>query len=40
VSAAKIKPAPPEGFSGFRPAALRFFRDLAANQDRAWFQML
>jgi uncharacterized protein (TIGR02453 family) len=26
------------GFGGFAPAALGFFRDLAANQDRAWFQ--
>jgi uncharacterized protein (TIGR02453 family) len=25
-------------FEGFRPAALQFFRDLAAHQDRAWFQ--
>ena len=27
-----------EGFAGFRPAALRFLRQLAARQDRAWFQ--
>jgi uncharacterized protein (TIGR02453 family) len=26
------------GFSGFRQPALTFFRDLAAQQDRAWFQ--
>jgi len=26
------------GFTGFAPAALTFLRDLAANQDRAWFQ--
>jgi uncharacterized protein (TIGR02453 family) len=38
VSAAKVKSAPPVGFPGFRPAALRFFKELAANQDRAWFQ--
>ena len=25
------------GFAGFRPAATQFFRDLAANQERAWF---
>ncbi len=25
-------------FSGFAPAAEKFFRDLAANQDRAWFE--
>jgi uncharacterized protein (TIGR02453 family) len=25
-------------FAGFRPAALGFLRDLAAHQDRAWFQ--
>jgi uncharacterized protein (TIGR02453 family) len=25
------------GFGGFRPAALAFFRELEANQDRAWF---
>lgn len=35
---AKVKAAPAAGFSGFRPAALGFFRDLAAHQDRAWFQ--
>lgn len=32
------KTAPPTGFAGFRPAAIAFFRALAANQDRAWFQ--
>lgn len=26
------------GFSGFSPAATRFFSDLAANQERAWFE--
>jgi uncharacterized protein (TIGR02453 family) len=26
------------GFPGFRPAALAFFRDLAQNQERAWFE--
>ena len=31
-------PAADTGFAGFRPAALRFFRELAANQDRVWFQ--
>jgi uncharacterized protein (TIGR02453 family) len=25
-------------FTGFRPAALKFFRELSANQDRTWFQ--
>ena len=29
---------PVGAFDGFRPAALAFFRELAANQDRAWFQ--
>jgi len=38
MSAARPNIAPPTGFAGFRPAALGFFRDLAANQDRAWFQ--
>jgi len=38
MPAAKPKPATPSGFAGFRPAALTFFRDLAANQERAWFQ--
>jgi uncharacterized protein (TIGR02453 family) len=38
MTAAKPKQAPPAGFPGFRPAALKFFRELAANQDRAWFQ--
>ncbi len=27
-----------EGFAGFAPEALGFFRDLAAHQDRVWFQ--
>ncbi len=26
------------GFAGFRPAAFRFFRDLAENNDKAWFE--
>ena len=30
-------PMPPTAFPGFRPAATAFFKDLAANQDRAWF---
>jgi uncharacterized protein (TIGR02453 family) len=25
------------GFAGFRPAATQFFRDLRANQEKAWF---
>jgi uncharacterized protein (DUF2461 family) len=25
-------------FSGFRPEAIQFLADLAANNDRAWFQ--
>ena len=28
----------PGGFGGFRPAALRFFTDLAANQAKPWFE--
>ncbi len=28
----------PVSFPGFRPAAVRFFRDLAANNTRAWFE--
>lgn len=28
---------PASGFPGFRPAALAFLRDLAANNNRAWF---
>jgi uncharacterized protein (TIGR02453 family) len=35
---ARARGAGADGFAGFRPAALRFFRELAANQDRAWFQ--
>jgi uncharacterized protein (TIGR02453 family) len=27
-----------ENFTGFRPAALKFFRELSENQDRVWFQ--
>ena len=27
----------PAGFDGFRPQALDFFRDLAANNERGWF---
>jgi uncharacterized protein (TIGR02453 family) len=38
MRAATPRTAPPTGFPGFRPAALTFFRELAANQDRAWFQ--
>jgi len=38
MRAAKPKTVSPIGFTGFRPAALGFFRQLAANQDRAWFQ--
>ena len=26
------------GFGGFRPAAFRFLRDLARNNERAWFE--
>ena len=29
--------APASAFKGFQPAATRFFKDLAANQDRVWF---
>jgi len=29
---------PPPPFEGFRPAALTFFRDLAANQTKTWFE--
>ena len=29
--------APASPFTGFQPAATRFFKDLAANQNRAWF---
>jgi uncharacterized protein (TIGR02453 family) len=29
--------APPEGFTGFAPHALDFFRELDANQSRDWF---
>jgi len=36
MPAAKAKPL--AGFPGFRPAALTFFRDLAQNQERAWFE--
>ena len=28
---------PPPPFTGFKPAALKFFRDLAENQHKAWF---
>jgi len=38
MRAATPEAVSPTGFSGFRPAALTFFRELAANQDRAWFQ--
>jgi uncharacterized protein (TIGR02453 family) len=30
--------ARPLGFGGFRPAAFRFLRDLARNNDKAWFE--
>ena len=30
--------APLSAFSGFTPAAQRFFRDLARNNDKAWFE--
>ncbi len=36
MAKAKIE-APTKPFAGFTPAALRFFEDLAANQDREWF---
>ena len=26
------------GFGGFRPAAFRFLRDLARNNEKAWFE--
>ncbi len=38
MRAAKPAAVPPAGFAGFRPAALKFLRALAANQERAWFQ--
>jgi uncharacterized protein (TIGR02453 family) len=38
MRAATLKTASPAGFPGFRPAALKFFRELTANQDRVWFQ--
>jgi uncharacterized protein (TIGR02453 family) len=28
---------PPPPFAGFKPAALKFFRELAENQNKAWF---
>jgi len=28
----------PDAFSGFKPEAVQFLRDLAAHNDRAWFQ--
>jgi uncharacterized protein (TIGR02453 family) len=31
-------PPPTETFTGFRPEAIQFLADLAANNDRAWFQ--
>ena len=31
-------PTTTETFSGFRPEAIQFLADLAANNDRAWFQ--
>src|SRR5262245_40367894 len=30
--------APMAGFGGFRPAAFQFLRDLARNNDKAWFE--
>src|SRR5712691_6349171 len=30
--------ATPSTFTGFRPEAIQFLVDLAANNDRAWFQ--
>jgi uncharacterized protein (TIGR02453 family) len=38
VAAAKTKAALSAGFPGFRPAAFKFLRDLASNQNREWFQ--
>lgn len=38
ASAAKRSEPVPQGFAGFRPAALGFFRDLAAHQEKAWFE--
>ena len=32
-----MKPQPPKRFTGFSPAALRFLRDLAKNNNRDWF---
>ena len=34
----KAAPAPARNFDGFRPEALSFLRDLAANNDPAWFK--
>jgi len=31
-------PLPMAGFGGFRPAAFRFLRDLARNNEKAWFE--
>jgi uncharacterized protein (TIGR02453 family) len=31
-------PAPPIAFEGFSPAAIQFLVDLAANNERSWFQ--
>lgn len=38
MSRKPAKPDLPGGFDGFRAEALRFFTDLAANQDKAWFE--
>lgn len=38
MAKAAAAPAPTGPFTGFRPAALGFLRDLAANQTREWFQ--
>ena len=35
---ASAAPRPADGFDGFRPAALRFFTDLATHQEKAWFE--
>ena len=37
-SAAATKRAVPPAFDGFRPATFAFFRDLAANQSKPWFE--
>src|SRR4029078_9292296 len=37
-SGGAVMPTTTETFSGFRPEAIQFLADLAANNDRAWFQ--